>query len=494
MSYPLISEYIEAIKSAEDNFKELSYLRTVLGDDGLPIMNAGGFSVVFKMKDERDGKLYAVKCFTKEQKGRSESYKLIADELEFVSSNYLTPIKYLERELFVDTEQSDETEFPVLLMDWVDGVPLNEYIQDRINDQYSLELLSDNFNTLAAWLITQPFSHGDLKPDNILIKEDGSLVLVDYDGMYVPAMKGQMAREIGSPNFRHPLRSNNFFDIHIDDFPIALIALSLKAIALNPVLWTDFECGDKLLFDDNDFRNINNCGVIAALQPLLRDKECCTLYGIFMIALAVNDISFISYKLFNLQKYTGYSRRNTIVQERETRNGVRYTYIQGLGLIQKITKANVVNAAKGDDFANITFIFQFNGEGSNGSTYTDILSKAGVRKPIIDELIQGMFVKENIALVNVSNFRSGQRLFEEALENKIPLPFTGVWVDIATALKSIGKTGEMVFHYNANGEKIGVKWHKWGALGFITDAENRVNAIVDKLVDGLRNGTYVTTP
>ncbi len=37
MNYPLISEYIEAIKAAEDNFEELSYLRPVLGDDGLPV-------------------------------------------------------------------------------------------------------------------------------------------------------------------------------------------------------------------------------------------------------------------------------------------------------------------------------------------------------------------------------------------------------------------------------------------------------------------------
>ena len=37
MNYPLISEYIEAIKSAEDNFKELTNLRPVLDDDGQPI-------------------------------------------------------------------------------------------------------------------------------------------------------------------------------------------------------------------------------------------------------------------------------------------------------------------------------------------------------------------------------------------------------------------------------------------------------------------------
>ena len=124
MNYPLISEYIEAIKSAEDNFEELSFLRPLMDDEGLPVMTSGNFAVVFKMKDERDGKLYAVKCFTKEQEGRSESYKLIAEELEFVSSNYLTPISFLDKELFVDTEQTSETEFPVLLMDWVERIPI----------------------------------------------------------------------------------------------------------------------------------------------------------------------------------------------------------------------------------------------------------------------------------------------------------------------------------------------------------------------------------
>ena len=88
MNYPLISEYIESIKLAEDNFDELSYLRPVLDADEQPVMSSGNFAVVFKMKDERDGKLYAVKCFMKEQEGRAESYKLIAEELEFVSSNY----------------------------------------------------------------------------------------------------------------------------------------------------------------------------------------------------------------------------------------------------------------------------------------------------------------------------------------------------------------------------------------------------------------------
>ena len=55
MNYPLISEYIEAIRSAEDNFDKLSFLRLVLDDNGNPVMSSGNFAVVFKMKDERDG-------------------------------------------------------------------------------------------------------------------------------------------------------------------------------------------------------------------------------------------------------------------------------------------------------------------------------------------------------------------------------------------------------------------------------------------------------
>ena len=81
MNYPLISEYVEAIKAAEDNFDQLKHLRPVLDDDGMPVMSGGNFAVVFKMKDEQTGKLHAVKCFLKEQEGRAEAYRQIAEEL-----------------------------------------------------------------------------------------------------------------------------------------------------------------------------------------------------------------------------------------------------------------------------------------------------------------------------------------------------------------------------------------------------------------------------
>lgn len=280
MNYPLISEYIEAIKAAEDNFDELSYLRPVLSDDGLPVMTGGNFAVVFKMKDERDGKLYAVKCFTKEQEGRAEAYRQIAEELKDVDSPYLVSVRYLDNELFVDTDQTTETEFPVLQMDWVEGKTLDKYLRENLDDKYALEMLAYRFCQLAQWLMPQPFAHGDLKPDNILVLEDGTLVLVDYDGMYVPAMKGQKARELGSPDFRHPQRTIDVFDEQIDDFSLIAILLSLKAISLNPSLIYKYGAKDRLLFSQKDYITEQWRNVIEDCK-FYNDKYLISLAGLF---------------------------------------------------------------------------------------------------------------------------------------------------------------------------------------------------------------------
>ncbi len=301
MNYPLISEYIEAIKAAEENFEQLKHLRPVLDEGGEPVMTSGNFAVVFKMKDEQIGKQHAVKCFLKEQEGRAEAYCMIAEELEYVNSTFLTPIKYLDKELFVDSKNSDETEFPVLLMDWVEGQTLDKYIREHIDDQYELSLLAYQFSRLAMWLMPQPFAHGDLKPDNILVKDDGTLVLVDYDGMYVPAMKGQKARELGSPDFRHPNRTDADFDEHIDDFSLASILLSLKAISLQPDLLEEYGAADRLLLSGLDYRDISQCKLLHDLFPS-DDMDLNKLYSLFLLCLVEYSIPVSLNKSLSLKR------------------------------------------------------------------------------------------------------------------------------------------------------------------------------------------------
>ena len=297
MQYPLISEYVKAIQDAGDNLEELAHLTPVLDDHGEPYRSSGAFAVVFKMQDKSSGKYYALKCFTEEQQGRAEAYRQIADELDLLDSPYITSVKYMEKELFVDS-QCEEDEFPVLLMDWVDGETMEAYIAANYHNQSAMSMLCYRFGKMAAWLRTQSFSHGDIKPDNIIVRPDGSLTLVDYDGMFVPSMKGSQSPTIGTKNFSHPLRTVDDFDETIDDFSLASIALSLKAISMKSTLLDIYGASDRLLFSENDYRTPSNSKVISALQGLMCDKDFCTLYSLFMLALARKELSTCSFRLF----------------------------------------------------------------------------------------------------------------------------------------------------------------------------------------------------
>ena len=301
MQYPLISEYLAAIRDAHDNLDKLSHLVPVLDNYGDPYRSSGAFAVVFKMKDEQTGKCYALKCFTEEQEGRAEAYRQIAEELEFVASPYITSVKYLEKELFVDSNCEDN-EFPVLLMDWIEGETMEAYIADHYMDNYAMSMLCYRFCKMAAWLRSQPFAHGDIKPDNIMVRSDGTLTFVDYDGMFVPAMKGQKSPTIGTKDFSHPLRTIVDFDETIDDFALASIALSLKAISLNPSLLDEYGASDRLLFSAADYLDLSKSKTMTALQGLLADEETKTLLSMFLLASAKKNLSMCSFRLFGVEK------------------------------------------------------------------------------------------------------------------------------------------------------------------------------------------------
>lgn len=282
MNYPLISEYKESILSAQDNLKRLINLLPVKDDNGNLVMCSGNYSVVFKMEDAETGKYYAVKCFIKDQENRVERYKQIINYLNTIKSPYLAETKFFEKEIFVDSKITTEEEFPVVLMEWIDGKSISNYIKDNLSDNYALSILTYEFCQLTDWLLKQPFAHGDIKSDNVIIREDRSLVLVDYDGMFIPTFSGQIASEIGSPDFRHPLRSQNQFDSHIDDFTLVLVLLCLKVISVDPQLFIEFGGQNRLLFSESDLRNLSNSAIMSRVLSMILDKEVLDIYTLFV--------------------------------------------------------------------------------------------------------------------------------------------------------------------------------------------------------------------
>ena len=347
MQYPLISEYLAAIRDAHDNLEKLSHLVPVLDNYGEPYRSSGAFAVVFKMKDEQTGKCYALKCFTEEQEGRAEAYRKIAEELEFVDSPYITSVKYLEKELFVDSNCEDE-EFPVLLMDWIEGETMETYIADHYMDNHTMSMLCYRFCKMAAWLRSQPFAHGDIKPDNIMVRSDGTLTLVDYDGMFVPAMKGQKSPTIGTKDFSHPLRTINDFDETIDDFALASIALSLKAISLNPSLLNEYGASDRLLFSAADYLDLSKSKTMTALQDLLADEGTRTLLSMFLLASAKKNLSMCSFRLFSVEKPKEEEVWSTEVTDEDLKEAIFRNQMSFLSVIHALGNTKWFNFRRND--------------------------------------------------------------------------------------------------------------------------------------------------
>lgn len=300
MQYPIISEYINSIMCAEENFATLINLRPVLDTGGQPIMSSGNFAVVFKMKDVTNGKNYAIKCFLKNQDGRAESYIAISKQLEWMQSSYIVHPRYLDFELFVDTTHSTQNYFPILIMEWVEGITLGNYIKENIDNKYLLESLAYRFSFFAKWLIPAPIAHGDLKPDNILINKKGDIVLVDYDGMYVPEMKGQKARELGSPDYQLFNRNVDNFDERIDDFSIIVLLLSIAAIAKNNTLYSNYGGGERLLFSKNDYLRIEESNAFQEIVKMISYKDVCNLTSLFLEVYSNGKLSEFSYQRINI--------------------------------------------------------------------------------------------------------------------------------------------------------------------------------------------------
>lgn len=380
MQYPLISEYISAIKDAEDNFATLTNLRPVLDNAGVPVMSNGNFAVVFKMEDISDGKLYAVKCFIREQEGRDGAYRLISDELQYVSSNYIADIKYLDMELFVDTKQSVDNEFPILLMDWVEGKTLDKYIYDNIDNYLNIYNLFYSFCHMCKWMISQPFAHGDIKPDNIIVNKYGEITLVDYDGMYVPSMKGQQARELGSPDFRHPQRTINDFDEHIDDLSLVSLLLTLFVAMEDNNMFKRLSSEDACILHEKDHMNISCSELYKALYALSHIPYFSRILSLYNIVLAektidINVFDVLLKELLQTAEYkyacricngkdkTIINKRNAfLIFDKLSNNGYRnarmclsccYEHGYGCAKNTKYSKEILEDSIFSDDFRNI---------------------------------------------------------------------------------------------------------------------------------------------
>ena len=286
MPWPTLSNYAEAIR----DFPHISILDQKL-KGGKPrrdsnnylISYSGGFSIVFPIEVLSD--TYALRCWIADIGDAKTRYKEISDYLRQCRLPYFVDFAYVPDGIMVNGDK-----YPVTRMEWAEGETLCDFIKRNLQDARCLKTAAVEFQKMVAVLHDHQISHGDLQDGNILLKRSGTDVeikLIDYDSVFVPALRGQPDTIVGVPAYQHPQRiaGGGRANEKVDYFSELVIYLSLLSLVEKPDLWHQFGAAEKrLLFKAEDFKNPDQSDVFRELENLSPDvkqlalklKEFCT--------------------------------------------------------------------------------------------------------------------------------------------------------------------------------------------------------------------------
>lgn len=250
INWPSAQDYNEAIQNPQTSFSD---------DDlqsGFPDLNvfevpkaiSGAFASVYKIRTET--KTYAVRCFLHPVKDQEKRYSILKRHLQNDPNESIIKFEYQNDGITISGKK-----YPILKMDWVDGMALNSYIEKYAEDRALMGQLRLNFQKMISGLRQSKIAHADLQHGNIIVRETAELVLVDYDGIFVPALATFASPELGHPNYQHPKRAGKHFGLFLDNFAGWLIDTSILCLQQDPSIWKKFNCGDeKILFGRKDLQ------------------------------------------------------------------------------------------------------------------------------------------------------------------------------------------------------------------------------------------------
>lgn len=250
MRWPNPTDYQDAVQNPKTCFHdpELKAGQVALLPIGLPRVASGNFASVYEI--QTGVRRWAVRCFLRQALDQQRHYEQISRHLQSLRLPFLVGFEYQTQGIRV----SGQT-YPIVKMQWVNGVSLHTYIRKQLRRPQALRELAAKWRGLANSLHGSRMAHGDLQHGNVMVSAGGQIRLVDYDAMYVPALHGSLCTELGHANYQHPKRAAVDNSPSLDYFAALVIYASLQALAASPALWDRFHTGDNLIFSAADFKN-----------------------------------------------------------------------------------------------------------------------------------------------------------------------------------------------------------------------------------------------
>jgi hypothetical protein len=165
MSWPLSQDYNEAIQDllgncADPDLKRGEVLTNAMG---LPLPCSGNFADVYQVRSP-DGARWAVKCFTRQTPGLRERYQEISRHLRQARLPFTVDFSYLDQGIRVVGKW-----YPVLKMQWVEGLLLNHFVRDNLDKPARLQALAQIWLRMAQRLRDGNLAHADLQHGNVIL-------------------------------------------------------------------------------------------------------------------------------------------------------------------------------------------------------------------------------------------------------------------------------------------------------------------------------------
>lgn len=250
MRWPNPTDYQDAVQNPRTCFHdpELKAGQVALLPMGLPRVASGNFASVYEI--QTGTKRWAVRCFLRQAADQQRHYEHVSRHLEALWLPFLVRFEYQPLGIRIVGQT-----YPIVKMQWVNGVGLHSYIKKQVRRPQSLLALAAQWLSMMNSLHGSHMAHGDLQHGNVMVTSGGFIRLVDYDAMVVPALRGTPCAEFGHANYQHPQRASLDNAPHLDYFAALVIYISLRGLAAEPKLWDKFHTGDNLIFSASDFKN-----------------------------------------------------------------------------------------------------------------------------------------------------------------------------------------------------------------------------------------------
>jgi hypothetical protein len=251
-------------------------------DSGRPLRAVGRDAVVYELRMPT-GRIVALRCHLRPDPQRdialAERYSALGGDprLEALRGPQgVLPrgIRWVAEGITIPGPDLRQLTLPVVAMERVPGRTLARTVDRLCRERQTdpLALLADGWLATATALDTAGFSHGDFAADNIIVRPDGTMALVDLDSALWPGSPISAAHTDGTPGYAHP-RGEPRDPARRDRFPALIIWASLRILARHPELrqrWGDppDRHGAALLWSPDDLRRPGGSLLFAALAAL----------------------------------------------------------------------------------------------------------------------------------------------------------------------------------------------------------------------------------